>query len=88
MVRSLSYGGSPFCNGRPVFDDPPPPWPSFALNTLFYAVVLWIPFAPFVLRKALRRKRGLCIKCGYDLRHVEHEVCPECGSELSARTKS
>ena len=55
-------------------------WSSFAIDTLFYAVVLWLPFAPFTLRRAIRRKRGLCIKCGYDLRHAEHEVCPECGA--------
>ncbi len=24
-------------------------------------------------------RRGHCIKCGYDLRGAEHEVCPECG---------
>ena len=30
-------------------------------------------------RRLIRRKRGLCIKCGYDLRGTEHEVCPECG---------
>jgi len=27
-----------------------------------------------------RRQPGLCIKCGYDLRGNESEVCPECGS--------
>ena len=56
-----------------------PRWPGFAINTVFYAAILWMPFAPFVLRRFIRRKRGRCITCGYDLRHVEHEVCPECG---------
>jgi len=27
-----------------------------------------------------RRRPGLCIKCGYDLRGADHKVCPECGS--------
>ncbi len=57
-----------------------PIWPGFAINTIFYAAILWMPFAPFVLRRFIRRKRGLCIKCGYDLRGAEHEVCPECGA--------
>ena len=34
------------------------------------------------LRRSIRRKRGLCVKCAYDLRGLEHEVCPECGAEV------
>ncbi len=57
-----------------------PIWPGFAVNTIFYAAILWpLICGPFVLRRHLRRKRGLCVACGYDLRHAEHEVCPECG---------
>ncbi len=56
-----------------------PLWPGFAINTVFYAAILWLPFAPFQLRRYKRVKRGHCIKCGYDLRGAEHEVCPECG---------
>ncbi len=59
-----------------------PIWPGFAINTIFYAAILWLPFAPFQLRRNLRVKHGLCIKCGYDLRGTEHEVCPECGVEM------
>ncbi len=57
-----------------------PLWPGFAINTVFYALILLVPFAPFTLRCFIRRKRGRCINCGYDLRGAEHEVCPECGS--------
>ena len=53
-------------------------WPGFAINTFFYAAILWLPFAPFQLRRHLRVKRGLCIKCGYDLRKTSGG-CPECG---------
>ena len=57
-----------------------PIWPGFAVNTIFYAAILWLlTLAPFTLRRVIRRKRGHCIKCGYDLRGTEHEVCPECG---------
>jgi len=66
-----------------------PALPGFLINTVFYAALLWLlALAPFTARRIIRRKRGHCIKCGYDLRGTEHERCPECGYELIARTKS
>jgi hypothetical protein len=62
-----------------------PIWPGFAINTVFYAAVLWMLFAaPFALRKWRRIRRGLCPKCGYDLRNrpMDAAVCPECGAEV------
>ncbi len=57
-----------------------PFWPGFAINTLFYAAILWLVIpGPFALRRLIRRRRGHCPACGYDLRHGEHEACPECG---------
>ncbi len=59
-------------------------WPGFAINTLFYAAILWLLIlGPFTARRMIRRKRGQCSKCGYDLRGAEHEVCPECGADGS-----
>ena len=58
-----------------------PIWPGFAINTVFYAVVLWLLFAaPFVVRRRRRIRRGLCPKCAYDLRGTHASVCPECGA--------
>ena len=60
-----------------------PIWPGFAINTIFYATILWLLIpGPFVLRRYIRRKRGLCVACGYDLRHAEHDACPECGAAI------
>ena len=57
-----------------------PIWPGFAINTLLYAAFLWIfTLAPFQLRRIIRNKRGSCLKCGYDLNHADHDICPECG---------
>ena len=65
-----------------------PIWPGFAVNTVFYAVILWLPIrGPFALRRLIRRKRGLCVTCGYDLRHAEHDACPECGAGYSTDGK-
>ncbi len=56
-------------------------WPGFLINTLFYAAILCTLWsAPFTARRLIRGHRCRCVKCGYDLRHAEHEVCPECGS--------
>ncbi len=57
-----------------------PTWPGFAINTLFYAAVVWsLIFGSFALRRLIRRKRGLCVACGYDLRGCQKPGCPECG---------
>jgi hypothetical protein len=64
-------------------------WPGFAINTVFYAAVLWLLFAaPFALRRWRRIRRGLCPKCGYDLRNrpTESAVCPECGEAAKQRS--
>ena len=64
-----------------------PIWPGFAINTIFYGAILWLLIpGQFALRRLIRRKRGLCIACGYDLSHAEHEVCPECGAGAKPAT--
>ena len=58
-----------------------PLWPGFAVNTLFYAAVLWLLIpGPFVLRRFVRIKRGRCVKCAYPM--GESGVCSECGKAL------
>ncbi|MCH8823743.1 MAG: hypothetical protein IH984_09580 [Planctomycetes bacterium] len=82
--------------GIKVFEEPPgeplpykmlpirPIIPGFVANMLLYAATLWLLLvAPWQLRRTIRRKRGLCIQCGYDLRGTDHIVCPECGTKLS-----
>ena len=58
-----------------------PLWPGFAINTVFYAVVLWLLFAvPFALRRWRRIRRGLCPKCAYPV--GTSDVCTECGARV------
>ena len=48
-----------------------PIWRGFAINTVFYAALLWIvTLGPGTAR---------CINCGYDLRGEFSAGCPECG---------
>jgi hypothetical protein len=59
-----------------------PIWPGFAINTLFYAAIVWLLFAaPFALRRRRRIKRGLCPACAYPV--GESAVCTECGKAVA-----
>lgn len=70
-TASIAGLGRPLLLGvRPV---------GFALNTLFWAGVIAAPaLAPRWLRRARRRRRGLCVACGYDAHGLPN--CPECGT--------
>ena len=57
-------------------------------------IPLWMPFVLFAiypiitfirgpLRRWRRRRRGLCVECGYDLRGSTQR-CPECGTEIES----
>lgn len=60
-----------------------PYWPGFIFNTIMYGVLIWaVYFARFQGFRLIRQWRGLCLKCAYDLKGAEHEVCPECGVEV------
>jgi len=61
-----------------------PLWPGFAINTIFYAAILWLVFAaPGVLRRRRRIKRGLCLACAYPV--GTSPVCTECGKPVQQR---
>ena len=61
--------------------------PSELSGTRFYAAPLLVASRGLLaLRGLIRRKRGLCVACGYDLRGAEHEACPECGARPKSAT--
>lgn len=58
-----------------------PRWTGLAVDTIFYGAIFWLAIpGPKLLRRVLRRRRGQCPDCGYDLAHHEHATCPECGA--------
>lgn len=58
-----------------------PFWGKLALNTLFYAGVVWLLFfAPAIVRRARRVRQGLCPHCAYPVGVSER--CSECGAIL------
>jgi hypothetical protein len=63
-----------------------PRFPGFAINTIFYAAIVWGLFAvPGAVRRRIggvRRKRGQCAACGYSLQGIAGGKCPECGATI------
>lgn len=62
-----------------------PIWSGLIVDTMAFALLWWVAFLAAIYgRRAIRRKRGLCAICGYDLRGAAHERCPECGQVIHA----
>ena len=78
------------CNGYPVAGGHIPIRPlgiGFAINTLFYATLLWLLICgPFILRRLVRVKRGLCPRGAYTM--GESAVCSECGTQLPTHVRA
>jgi hypothetical protein len=63
-----------------------PIWPGFAINTIFYAAILWgMSAVPLALRRRRRLKRGLCPACAYPI--GASPVCTECGASVTPVSK-
>jgi len=60
-----------------------PLWPGLAMDCGLYSLG-WILLlvVPGALRRGLRRRHGLCVVCGYDLRATVEPRCPECGAAV------
>ena len=70
-------GAIPWPVGLPVR----PIWPGFLFNSLFWGAA-WLALLtiPLSICRSLRRRRGQCPKCAYDLRATPAgNPCPECG---------
>ncbi|MCI0362240.1 MAG: hypothetical protein L0Y44_03805 [Phycisphaerales bacterium] len=75
-------------NSAPVWDVRALPlvpiWVGFAINTIFYAAILWLLFAgPGALHRWRRLKRGLCPACAYPI--GTSDTCSECGNAIEQR---
>ncbi len=57
-----------------------PLWGRLAVNTAFYGAA-WYPLlgVPGMVMARMRKRRGMCRGCGYDMRGLAVATCPECG---------
>jgi hypothetical protein len=63
-----------------------PIWPGFAINTIFYAAMLWmLLFVPGKIRRFIRIRGHRCPACGYIIAPGVGNKCSECGNPLSLR---
>ncbi|XVJ59000.1 MAG: hypothetical protein HEQ23_06195 [Tepidisphaera sp.] len=80
LVPWLGRSSDPKAPNALQIDSAPiaPIWSGLAFNTGFYALAFFgiVTIAPKV-RTSLRRRRGRCGGCGYELRQLGG--CPECG---------
>ena len=55
-------------------------WSGMFINVLLYCALIASTFFCWgYSRRTIRRRRGCCIKCGYDLQGHSEGACPECG---------
>jgi hypothetical protein len=58
-----------------------PIWPGFAINTIFYAAMLWLLWIALgKLKRFIRVHRGRCPACGYIIAPGVGNKCSECGN--------
>ena len=65
---------------------PPHHGATIVLMTVFAMVAVMLAFAIMgalvVIRQSVRRARGCCVHCGYDLRGTTEARCSECGNKI------
>ena len=61
-------------------------WFGMVINELFYVSLIVSAYCTWRYgRRAIRRRRGCCPRCAYDLRGNSEGGCPECGWKRTAR---
>lgn len=62
-----------------------PVWEAIFLNALLLGLPFHLAFAFYGTRRLVRRRRGRCLRCGYDLRGAAEQRCSECGTTFNRK---
>ena len=84
VSRFSIQGGRPRTTAGPVLKVMVPLWAPPLLLAI-YPTIAFIRFIHFIrgpLRCRRRRKRGMCLSCGYNLTGNTSGVCPECAAKV------
>jgi hypothetical protein len=92
-VRATALAGFGYRSSAQKVFRPGPDGPLADYRETVVTAPLWFPLAVFAaypvmafihgpVRRYRRRRKGLCIKCGYDLTGNVSGACPECGESV------
>jgi hypothetical protein len=95
VIDAIDLGPHPRQWGVRLYLPTRPIWRGMIVNTIFYGCLWWIALSLLIaasgmlraLPAALRRRRGRCPRCGYDLRGRFDEGCSECGWRRTLKTE-
>lgn len=82
-IHSAGHTAFPGGPGRPPLHITLVRTRSWLVATVFTVYPI-LAFIRGPLRRWRRKKKGLCLTCGYDLTGNESGVCPECGVEVTS----
>lgn len=82
--------------GQPVYLPTRPIWSGLTMNAMVFAPAWWLIIVVLLLLfqiirkipKWLRKRRGRCPQCGYDLRGKLDDGCSECGWRRTEQERS
>ena len=91
--RAAGFGGFTYRSSAVRLFQPEPDGTLLYYRQCAVTVPLWFLFSVFAayptvafirgpVRRYRRRRKGLCVKCGYDLTGNVSGICPECGAEV------
>jgi hypothetical protein len=55
----------------------------FWMPTVMFCFLSWFSYAP-IRHRQKRREHGLCVHCGYRLKHLSDQRCPECDTPFES----
>lgn len=81
---NIHAGEDPEVSGRLCVFPLRPLWTGLAANVAVCGAIWFLLLTIPTFCRALRRRPGQCVKCGYMLKGIAGDTCPECGARQLA----